>query len=178
MFTDEKYHELIVNSFEWGKYIIIYGSIFLLAILGIITWIITALSFFSLVLQSILEWWSSQGEAIALQNLQVNAILLLDLFLLSVVLFIVAIGLYGIFIKKEERIRLPIEIREISELERYLFGTIVTILLVHSMNRILNPLEAATRESIIIIVMVFAVVLVISIYLAVQSSRLRKGKVS
>jgi uncharacterized membrane protein YqhA len=101
--------------------------------------------------------------------LETDAISLLDFYLLSVVLFIVAIGLYGIFIRKEEGgIRLPVNIKDISQLERYLFGTIVAMLLVYALDKILYPEKVDVLEQFLPIGMICAVVLVISIYLAIQ----------
>jgi uncharacterized membrane protein YqhA len=173
LFTGEKYHDLLLDAFEMGNYIIIYGSIFVLTILGIITWVFGSLNLFSLILKLVDGWnLSYDTAALTMQQLQTGVILLLDLYLLSVVLFIVAFGLYGIFIKKgKEGIPLPVNITRISHLERYLFGTIVAILLVAALNKILYPEGTASTENAIIIGMICAVILVISIYLAVQHSR-------
>jgi uncharacterized membrane protein YqhA len=184
LIQDENLHRFILIGFRWGKNTIIYGSIFSLTVLGIIVWFFGILNLFFLVGQSIVEWgFSHSVTTSALQQLETNAILLLDLFLLSVVLFIVAIGLYGIFVKKEEGgITLPVEITKISQLERYLFGTIVTMLLVAALNKILYPSNATPPNNAITIGisnatppnnaitigMICAIVLVISIYLAVQ----------
>lgn len=170
LIQNENLHRFILIGFRWGKNTIIYGSIFSLTILGIIVWFFGILNLFFLVGQSIVEWgFSHSATTSALQQLETNAILLLDLFLLSVVLFIVAIGLYGIFVKKEEGgITLPVKITKISQLERYLFGTIVAMLLVAALNKILYPSNATPANNTITVGMICAIVLVISIYLAVQ----------
>jgi uncharacterized membrane protein YqhA len=169
----KKYHDLILDIFVIGKYTIICGSIILLTVLGIFVWISGALGLFFLFLQLIMNLIFSKEMTISpLEELQTNAIVLLDLYLLSVVLFIVAIGLYGIFIKKgEEGIKLPVKITKISELERYLFGTIVSILLVSALNKILHPGKTPLKENAITIGMICIIILVISIYLAVQDSK-------
>jgi len=176
LFTGEKYHDLLLDAFELGNYVIIYGSILFLTILGIIAWLFGTLNLLSLMWDLINGWNLSHDTATStVQQLQTNAILLLDLYLLSVVLFIVAFGLYGIFIKEEkegkEGIRLPVNITKISHLERYLFGTIVAILLVAALDKILYPKGTASTENAITIGMICAVVLVISIYLAIQHLR-------
>ncbi|MBU7028327.1 MAG: YqhA family protein [Theionarchaea archaeon] len=167
LLTGKTLHRLVLASFKWGKYVIIYGSILLLTVLGFVAWIFGALGSFSFVWQSTKKWgFSNEPTARVLEYFQTKAIILLDLFLLSVVLFIIAIGLYGIFIRKEEGgIKLPVNITRMSELERYLFGTIAAILLVNALNEIL--LGSATYGK---IGMICAVVLVISIYLAAQNS--------
>lgn len=172
LLRNENFHKLILIAFKVGKFSIIYGSIFFLTVLGIITWIFGVFNLFSLIWKSIEEWvFCHETAASALQHLQANAIVLLDVFLLSVVLFIVAIGLYGIFIWREKGgIKLPVRINKISELERYLFGTIVAILLVAALNRILSPETPIPDESITAIGMTCAIILVISVYLAVQHS--------
>ena len=166
-------HNLILTSFKWGKNIIVYGSIIFLTILGIIAWMFGTLNLFFLIFQSVSKWgFSYEATASAMQQMEASAILLLDLYLLSVVLFIVAIGLYGIFVKGEsERRRLPVTITKMSELERYLFGTIVAILLVSALNKILYPGETALMENVAAIGMICAVVLVISIYLGIEHSK-------
>lgn len=169
MFTDENYHDFVLKSFVLGKHTIISGSIILLTILGVITWIFGAFGLIFLVYDSIAKWVSSGTTASALQGLQTNVIQLLDLFLLSVVLLIVAIGLYGIFLKKD--IKLPVKITEMSELERYLFGTIVAILLVYALNRIFNSTKETLESDIIIVGMICGTVVAISVYLAVQRSK-------
>ena len=187
LLTAEKYNDLVVDSFEIGKYTVIYGSILMLTFLGVIAWIFGVYGFFSLILKLMVRKESS--EVIDLMNLvQMDAIILLDLFLLSVVLFIVAIGLYGIFIKRKEGdIRLPVKISKMSELERYVFGTIVAMLLVNALNVILSlrdmsiehstvSIEHSTvsiEHSIVTIAMTCAVVLAVSVYLAVQNSTKR-----
>ncbi|MGC1123295.1 MAG: YqhA family protein [Candidatus Methanofastidiosia archaeon] len=181
LFKGEKYHDLIMNGFLLGRYTIIYGSIFFLTILGVIVWISGAIGLFFFIIQSTANWIFPDGtQGLPLQQMQTNAIVLLDLYLLSVVLFIVAIGLYGIFVTKEtsyvKQIKLPVKITDISELERYLFGTIVTILLVAALNRILNPGAIPTPEDVITIGMICAIVLVISIYLTIQRPKEKNGK--
>lgn len=162
---------LAISSFKWGKYVIIYGSIFLLTILGIIVWIFGSINLFSLMSEpfslmseSLRKWdFSFDKITLALQQVEAGAVVLLDICLLSVVLFIVAIGLYGIFINEDgedEKIRLPVNITSIDDLERYLFGTIVAILLVATLDKILQKLVTYVEVGIIC-----AIVISISIYL-------------
>lgn len=172
-FTEEKYHERILDSFELGKYVIIYGSILLLTFLGVITWIFGAFGFFSLFIQSIREESFSDTISI-LRTVQMNGIFLLDIFLLSVVLFIIAIGLYGIFIRKG--VKLPFTISKMNQLEEYVFGTIIAILLVNALSKILSPTDVATKESIVAVALTCAIVLVISIYLAIRNSSSESGE--
>jgi uncharacterized membrane protein YqhA len=185
LFKGEKYHDLIMNGFLLGRYTIIYGSIFFLTILGIIVWISGAIGLFFFIIQSTVNWiFPDRTQGLPLQQMETSAIVLLDLYLLSVVLFIVAIGLYGIFVTKEtsyaRQIKLPVKITDISELERYLFGTIVAILLVSALNRILYPGDIPPQENVIIVGMTCAVVLIISIYLTIQrpkeKSEMKKEK--
>ncbi len=178
IFTNENYRRLVWHGFELGKYTIIYGSILGLTALGITVWLFGTMNLFSLVWQSIGEWGSSSGAATqAMQQLETNAIRLLDIFLLSVVLFIVAIGLYSIFVK-EKSIKLPLEVKGIGELERYLFGTIVTILVIAALDKILylEKKDTTLSGNAIIIIMIFVVILAISIYLAIQKEHEKHEK--
>ncbi|MBU7048557.1 MAG: YqhA family protein [Theionarchaea archaeon] len=169
LLSSKKYHDLILYSFELGKYIIIYGSILFLTFIGIIIWLLGTLNLFFLIGDVEVGWNPSHEESISsLQQLETDAITLLDLYLLSVVLFIVAMGLYGIFVKKEGGIRLPVNITEMNQLERYVFGTIVAMLLVTALNRLLYPGKFSAEENAITVGMICAVVLVISAYLVVQ----------
>jgi uncharacterized membrane protein YqhA len=176
LLTAEKYNDLVVDGFEMGKYTIIYGSILMLTFLGIITWIFGSYGFFSFILKLVKEKKSPDTTSV-LNMIQMDAILLLDLFLLSVVLFIVAIGLYGIFIKRKEGdIRLPVKISNISELERYVFGTIVAILIVNALTVILSREDVSSIKSVVTIALTCAVIKVVSVYLAVQSSTKRSDQ--
>lgn len=153
-----------ISSFKWGKYVIIYGSIFFLTILGIIVWIFGSINLFSLMSEPLRKWDLSFDKiTLALQQVEAGAVVLLDIYLLSVVLFIVAIGLYGIFINEDgegEKIRLPVNIVSIDDLERYLFGTIVAILLVATLEKILQESVTYVEAGIIC-----AIVISISVYL-------------
>jgi len=168
--SQKKLHNILLKCFKWGKYCIIYGSIILLTLTGIFIWIIGTINLFFLIFKSFHHWQISiESIKITLQQFETNVIIMLDIYLLSIVLFIVAIGLYGIFLQKDkDKIRLPVDINNINELERYLFGTIVAILIVTCLDKILYPGEIPLKDNLITVTMICATIIVISIYLAIN----------
>ncbi|MBU7028787.1 MAG: YqhA family protein [Theionarchaea archaeon] len=161
---NEKFRNLILDAFVLGKYVIVYGSILFLTILGVAVWVIGALNLLLIAPALAEEWYLYHNS----KNIEINAIIFLNICLLSIVLFICAIGLHGIFVRRTTGIRLPflLKITTVSELEVNLFGAIAAMLLVTALERIIQGSAVFTE-----IAMICAVIVAISTYVFVKRSR-------
>lgn len=161
-FMSDRLEEVTRLFFWFGKLFIVQVSVIFLVIEGLITCGMATKSLWDLLRHIILPT-HSPGSV----DIQYETIGVMESYLSAIVLFILAVGLYGIFHRPDDALPLPIEIESVEELDSYLFGAIASVLIVVALREILSTAgaETATPLNWSIILAVCALVVVISIYL-------------